>query len=152
MISKFNIRVYGILINEQQEILLVNEQIGDFKFTKFPGGGMELGEGTIECLKREFIEEINLPIEIENHFYTTDFFQPSAFKNTDQLIAIYYKVKAKTNPIEINLMPFEIIENNKVEILHFNWVHLSNLNPNMLTFPIDKKVCEMILNLKEILK
>jgi 8-oxo-dGTP diphosphatase len=152
MISKFNIRVYGILINEQQEILLVNEQIGDFKFTKFPGGGMELGEGTIECLKREFIEEINLPIEIENHFYTTDFFQPSTFKNTDQLIAIYYKVKAKTYPIEINLMPFEIIENNKVEILHFNWVHLSNLNPNMLTFPIDKKVCEMILNLKEILK
>lgn len=152
MISKFNIRVYGILINEQQEILLVNEQIGAFKFTKFPGGGMELGEGTIECLKREFIEEINLPIEIENHFYTTDFFQPSAFKNTHQLIAIYYKVKAKTYPIEINLMPFEIIENNKVEILHFNWVHLSNLNHNMLTFPIDKKVCEMILNLKEILK
>jgi 8-oxo-dGTP pyrophosphatase MutT (NUDIX family) len=147
MISKFNIRVYGILINQQQEILLVNEQIGDFKFTKFPGGGMELGEGTIECLKREFIEEINLPIEIENHFYTTDFFQPSAFKNSDQLIAIYYKVKASTNPIEINLMPFEIIENNKIEILHFNWVHLSKLNPNMLTFPIDKKVCEMILSL-----
>ncbi|MEI7978931.1 MAG: NUDIX hydrolase [Bacteroidota bacterium] len=147
MISKFNIRVYGILINQQQEILLVNEQIGDFKFTKFPGGGMELGEGTIECLKREFIEEINLPIEIENHFYTTDFFQPSAFKNSDQLIAIYYKVKANTNPIEINLMPFEIIENNKIEILHFNWVHLNKLNPNMLTFPIDKKVCEMILSL-----
>lgn len=147
MISKFNIRVYGILINENQEILLVNEQIGDFKFTKFPGGGMDLGEGTIDCLKREFMEEINLPIEVSKHIYTTDFFQPSAFKNTDQLIAIYYEVKTLTKPININLLPFEIIENGKLEILHFNWVHLSNFNTNMLTFPIDKKVGEMIISL-----
>jgi 8-oxo-dGTP pyrophosphatase MutT (NUDIX family) len=145
MISRINVRVYGLLINQENEILLVDEQIDDFKFTKFPGGGLELGEGTIECLKREFMEECNLPILVKNHFYTTDFFQQSAFKQTDQLISIYYLVEPKKFPININLNPFEVDEYGKKEILHFKWVNLIKLQAEQLTFPVDKAVCKMLL-------
>ena len=89
----FNIRVYGLLINEQNEILLSDEEEQGIQFIKFPGGGLEYGEGLIEALKREFIEECNLKIEIIKHFYTTDYFIQSAFGNGGQLVSIYYLVK-----------------------------------------------------------
>jgi 8-oxo-dGTP diphosphatase len=143
-IDRFNIRVYGILINPNDEVLLIHERMGDFEFTKFPGGGMEFGEGTRDCLKREFMEEAQLDLEIVEHIYTTDFYQQSAFRKTDQLISIYYKVKPKDFPIQINLAEFEVIEHGKPEYLRFFWVKRSDLKPEMLTFPIDKKVCEMI--------
>jgi 8-oxo-dGTP pyrophosphatase MutT (NUDIX family) len=143
-IDRFNIRVYGILTNPNDEVLLVHERMGDFEFTKFPGGGMEFGEGTRECLKREFMEEAQLEVEIGEHIYTTDFFQQSAFRGTDQLISIYYKVAPKEFPIKINLEEFEVIEYGKPEYLRFFWVKRRDLKPEMLTFSIDKKVCEMI--------
>lgn len=146
MINRLNIRVYGILINNKNEILLVDEQIDDFKFTKFPGGGLELEEGTIDCLKREFLEECDLSIKIIKHFYTTDFFQQSAFRPTDQLISIYYLVEPGQFPININLNQFEVMEYGKKETLHFKWVSLYNLKVEQLTFPIDKVVCQMILS------
>ena len=143
-IDRFNIRVYGILINPNDELLLIHERMGDFEFTKFPGGGMEFGEGTRDCLKREFMEEAQLEVQIGEHIYTTDFYQQSAFKKTDHLMSIYYKVVPKEFPIQINLEEFEVIEHGKPEYLRFFWVKRSELKPEMLTFPIDKKVCEMI--------
>jgi 8-oxo-dGTP diphosphatase len=93
-VTMFNIRVYGILINEQKQVLVSDEFIRGMYITKFPGGGLELGEGTRDCLKREFLEEMNLNVEVGSHIYTTDFFQMSAFNKEQQIISIYYFVKA----------------------------------------------------------
>ena len=90
----FNIRVYGILINDDKQVLVSDEFIRGSYYSKFPGGGLELGEGTRDCLKREFKEEMNLNVEIGEHIYTTDFFQVSAFNPSHQIISIYYFVKA----------------------------------------------------------
>ena len=49
--KRFNIRVYGILINDRNELLVSDELIKGLQFTKFPGGGLEWGEGTMDCLK-----------------------------------------------------------------------------------------------------
>ena len=92
-ITRFTIRVYGLLLNQQQQVLLVHEKMPHLHFTKFPGGGMEFGEGTRDCLAREFKEETGLDVLVGEHLYTTDFFQPSAFKQGDQLVAIYYQVE-----------------------------------------------------------
>ncbi|EPB65599.1 putative protein RfaE, domain II, partial [Ancylostoma ceylanicum] len=89
--NRFNIRVYGILINEHNEVLISDEHRWGMSFTKFPGGGLEWGEGLKDCLIREFREELSINIEIGELFYCTDFFVESAFKKTDQLISIYYK-------------------------------------------------------------
>lgn len=142
-IQRFNIRVYGLLI-WQNQLLLVNEKIGDFHFTKFPGGGMEYGEGTHECLIREFKEETGIDIAIEDHFYTTDFFQQSAFRETDQLVSIYYKVRPLVDPSLIMLDEFDIENNGKTEQLQFFWVSLDALKVSQLTFPIDQLVVSKI--------
>ena len=143
-INRLNIRVYGIL-EHQQKILLVREKIDEFEFTKFPGGGLELGEGTRDCLIREFLEETGLQIECGEHFYTTDFFQQSYFRETDQIISVYYRV----NPLsDISVIPTEevfIEQNGKKEQLRFFWVTKEEFHPGMLRFPIDKHVAELLL-------
>ncbi len=141
----FNIRVYGLLINDKNEILLSDEEEKGIKFIKFPGGGLEYGEGLIEALKREFIEECNLKIEIIKHFYTTDFFIKSAFGNGGQLISIYYLVKP------LHDISFKIV-NNEYDFdgqdgeskQCFRFIPLSILEEQNVTFPVDKKVIELL--------
>ncbi|MGE0568360.1 MAG: NUDIX domain-containing protein, partial [Bacteroidia bacterium] len=87
----FNVRVYGILIHEGK-VLVTDEFIKGIEITKFPGGGLQFGEGTLECVKREFAEEVDIDIEVIAHFYTTDFFVESAFNNKQQIMSIYYLV------------------------------------------------------------
>ena len=87
-INRFTVRVYGILFDEHKRILVSDEFIRGDYFTKFPGGGLELGEGTRDCLKREFKEETGLDVIVGDHLYTTDYFQQSAFNPNDQIISI----------------------------------------------------------------
>ncbi|HRF77175.1 MAG TPA: NUDIX hydrolase [Chitinophagales bacterium] len=129
----FNVRVYGLLIHNNQ-ILIVKEPIKNNQVIKFPGGGLEFGEGTIDGLKREFKEELGVTITDVTHFYTTDFFVPSFLNPEHQVISIYYLVKA--NPDELNF--------NNAEGLTFSWIPLSTLSPSLFPLPIDKHVVQLL--------
>ena len=144
MQERFNIRVYGLLINDRAEVLVSDEYRFGKRMTKFPGGGLEHGEGTIECVKREFIEELDTPIEVLEHFYTTDFYQPSAFRNTDQIISIYYRVRNAvplTVPIRTVPFDFDVLEE---EAQVFRWLPLKGLAQAGITFPIDRHVAALL--------
>lgn len=142
-ISRFNLRVYGLLLNDRNEVLLAHEKVGDFAFTKFPGGGLEFGEGIKDCLVREFKEETGIDVEAGAHIYTTDFFQQSAFVKTDQLISIYYFVSSAQCG-NIRLDQHELINGERTESVRFSWVKLNELDENILTFPVDKLVARML--------
>jgi len=139
----FNVRVYGILVKEEN-VLLTDEYFHNTFITKFPGGGLQFGEGTIDCIKREFIEELNLEIKVIRHFYTTDFFQRSAFDNDKQVISIYYLVEAAG---ELNFktaekkFDFPELKNN---VQTFRWISLKGLTEDEMTFPIDKKIISLL--------
>lgn len=132
-ITYFNVRVYGLCIHNDS-LLISEELIRGKLFTKLPGGGLEFGEGTIDCLIREFREELNLDVEVLEHFYTTDFFVPSAF-DPAQIMSIYYLVAAR------NLE--EIVNNNPAEE-RFYWKPLAEVDADLFSLPIDKKVGEMV--------
>lgn len=138
--KKFNIRVYGILINEKQQVLVSDEERLGFQFTKFPGGGLEWGEGLIDSLKREFKEELAIDIEVTDLFYVTDFFQVSAFHEHDQLISVYYLVSSSEST--------SILVNKKVTYSDLKeqhrWIDLSTISENDFNFPIDKLVAEKL--------
>lgn len=140
----FNIRVYGIFINDKKEILVADEFRFGMKFTKFPGGGLEFGEGTIECIKRECIEELGQEVEVLEHFYTTDYFQPSAFNKAHQLLSIYYFFKTIDLPkFRISNKKFDF-ENLKEGVESFRWVPMEKLSEDDFEFPVDKKVAGML--------
>ena len=142
--NKFNIRVYGLLINSRQQLLVTDEFIKGHEVTKLPGGGLEYGEGTLECLKREFMEETGQEVEIAEHFYTTDFFQRSAFNPSHQIISIYYIVKpAGEFTIAAKEKIFDFEERiNDAQV--FRWLDLHNISGDDFTLPIDKVVGEML--------
>ncbi|MBN8693226.1 MAG: NUDIX domain-containing protein [Bacteroidetes bacterium] len=139
----FNVRVYGLLLDEGR-VLVSDELIKGHKITKFPGGGLEFGEGTIECVIREFKEELNLNIEVVDHFYTTDFFVASAFNPNSQVISIYYHVRA-LEPINAKIseeaFDFDPL---KEEDQAFRWLKVDELHQNNFTFAIDKKVSSLL--------
>ena len=147
----FNIRVYGILINEQKQVLVSDEFIRGQYYTKFCGGGLEKGEGTIDCLRREFMEEMNLKVEITAHLYTTDFYQQSAFNPAHQIISIYYYVKALEKiKVPLRSRPFDFDEDQlkmykeKGETETFRFMEWNNFSAEAVTLPIDKIVAEMV--------
>lgn len=142
----FNVRVYGLLLDEGR-VLVSDELIKGHKITKFPGGGLEFGEGTIECVIREFKEELNLNIEVVDHFYTTDFFVASAFNPNSQVISIYYHVRA-LEPINAKISETEFdFDPLKEDDQAFRWLKVDELHQNNFTFAIDKKV-SLLLNRK----
>ncbi len=152
---RFNIRVYGILINEHKQLLVSDELIRGKQYTKFPGGGLEFGEGTRDCLQREFMEEMNLKVSVSDHIYTTDYFQLSAFNTDHQIISIYYFVKP-LEPISVRLSDkaFDFDEqqmkiyNQQNEIETFRFIDWDIVNEDCVTLPIDKII---VRHLKETL-
>lgn len=149
----FTIRVYGILINELQQVLVSDEYIRGNYYTKYPGGGLEIGEGTRDCLRREFMEELNLKIAVGDHIYTTDIYQQSAFNPADQIISIYYFVKA-LEPIKVPLktLPFDFDEkelakyNLTKQIETFRFIDWQNFSSDAVTLPLDKIVALQLKN------
>ena len=147
----FNIRVYGILINDDKQVLVSDEFIRGSYYSKFPGGGLELGEGTRDCLKREFKEEMNLNVEVGEHIYTTDFFQVSAFNPSHQIISIYYFVKALEEiQVPIRLKEFDFDEDQlkiyekENEIETFRFIDWDSFSADSVTLPIDKIVAGIV--------
>ncbi len=145
----FNIRVYGILIDNQNRLLVSDEFIRGMYITKLPGGGLELGEGTRECLKREFMEETGLDVTVGEHFYTTDFYQISAFNNKDQIVCIYYRVFANeeihisTKEKAFDFTADQIADPTK-ESEVMRWISCLDLTENDVTLPIDRVVINML--------
>lgn len=123
MIDKINVRVYAAAVKDDKVLTLYEEYAGE-KLVKLPGGGLEFGEGILDCLYREFEEELNAKIKIVEHLYTQENFQISKFRENEQLLTIYYIVqienlddflildpcieKAEWHPINSTLNPFQL--------------------------------------------
>jgi 8-oxo-dGTP diphosphatase len=139
--SSFTIRVYGLLLYQQQ-VLVADEIIAGKLITKFPGGGLEFGEGSRDCLKREMKEETGLDVMVGDHFYTTDFFQQSAFhRHPLQVMSIYYKLSL-INDVDLSQLSAPSDDD---AIKGFRLLPLSELSPAQLSLPIDKVVVNLLL-------
>ena len=136
-----NLRVYGIIFNDKDEVLVSDEFRFGSAFTKFPGGGLEWGEGTQDCLAREIKEELGLKCVVGDLFYVNGFFQQSAFRKDNQLTSFYYFV----NEIDISKVP---ITNHIIPLTeegeNFRWISRTEICADQMTFPIDKKVADLL--------
>lgn len=145
--ANFIVRAYGIYLDDKQRVLLSDEFVFDTEMTKFPGGGLEFGEGLMQCVEREFLEETGLRFEVLDHFYTTDFFMESAFHEKAQIISVYYFVEPRekdkffAGEVKQNLAKQAGVREQK-----FRWAHLKTLKKEDLSFPIDQHVALMLIN------
>lgn len=142
--QQFTIRVYGLLIHNRH-VLVSDELIRGQRITKFPGGGLEFGEGMKDCLIREIREEIGVDAFGLEHFYTTDFFQQSAFHSTPmQVVSVYYRYKVPdVYLIPVVGAPFTAIQGpGDAEV--FRWLALDKSVEEDLSLPIDRVVWGML--------
>lgn len=133
MIDKINIRVYATAVKDGKVLVLHEEYAGDH-LMKLPGGGLEFGEGLLDCLHREFEEELNVKIRIVSHLYTQEEFVTSRFRENEQLLTVYYMV--------------EIIDENDFLILDpciekIEWIPIST-NENPFPLPVDRIAFEKL--------
>jgi 8-oxo-dGTP diphosphatase len=138
----FILRAYGIYVDENDRLLVSDEYFNKKYFTKFPGGGMEYGEGAKDCVEREMMEELKIKFTVKEHFYTTDFFIESAFHPGSQVVSIYYLVttneKLPDEISEIKNLPGEKLKES------FRFIPMRNLNPEDFTFPGDRHVARIL--------
>lgn len=124
----FNVRVYALCILNNK-LLTLKEPFAEKMVTKLPGGGLEFGEGTAECLKREFKEELNLQIEVGDAFYIQEHFVKSLAKDNKQLLMLYFYATILDSD---NL---QILDTNIREV---NWIAIDGENP--FSLPVDQLV------------
>jgi ADP-ribose pyrophosphatase YjhB (NUDIX family) len=143
-ISRFNVRVYGVIFSGDKQSILVSDEFRFGRsFTKFPGGGLEFGEGVLDALKREFQEEMEVEVLSASLFYINEKFQDSAFSKQEQLLSIYYLVQdyiGQLPPISQTRFDFQRVE----EAQSFRWLEISKMEEDEFTFPVDKVICNKI--------
>ncbi|SIS91884.1 NUDIX domain-containing protein [Kaistella chaponensis] len=133
MIDKINVRVYATVLKDKKILSLHEEYVGEY-LLKFVGGGLEFGESIVECLHREFEEELNLKIKNLEHFYTQEDFLVSKFRDNEQLLTIYYLAEIVD---EDDL----IIRDSCIEKVE--WISLET-DENPFPLPVDKIVFDLL--------
>lgn len=123
--NKIRIRVCGILENGQQFLFVNHKKLNkDHVFWNFPGGGVEDGESIRETLKREFQEETNLEITVEQFCFFNQVIVDSL-----HAIELYFRVKSQKFIAKVGNDPeFNIITDLK-------WMNLDEF----LGLPIHQK-------------
>ena len=143
----FVIRVYGFIINDDNEILIADEFHYDTFMRKFPGGGLEHGEGIVACLRRELKEELGFDLAVMDQVYITPSFVTSAFNKSAQVIGVYYRVIPIVEMLplyrENRLPPTE----NGME--NFKWISIDALSKSDFTFTTDQDAFEYLLSIKK---
>lgn len=149
--SHFNLRAYGVLI-EDGAVLLSREWLPIYPsgMTKFPGGGVELGEGVGEALVREFQEELGIQIRLGKVLHVPHKFLKSAFDQS-QLVSIYFQVFRVEGEIETKRKEYLTDRGGKAA-QKFLWKSREELDPERLTFPFDQELASKIKQLDEIWK
>ena len=97
----FNIRITGILIEDNQ-ILLVQQKLSDKRNWSLPGGRLERGETISQGLIREMKEETGLDVEIVRMLYLCDV---EASSNT--ILHITFLLRRLSGEIELPTNEFD---------------------------------------------
>ncbi len=144
--NQITVRIYALVINNKREVLLSDERILDRPITKFPGGGLDFGEGSRQTLEREFMEEMNEKCVVKDHFYTTDIYQKAFGRSHIQMFAVYYSVdflNEPKHPIHHSRFAKEIQPGEN----SFWWCPISELKPEYFTLESDKIVARKLQTL-----
>ena len=130
------LRVYGFLMNDSGQVLIAVERYKGIPMVKFPGGGVDWGEGHKDALIREFKEELDLTIKVKKNIYFNDFAQESAIDSKFQVQSFFYIVESQ-GPLNFNTC--SSIEFPEKDGERFVWCNIEELDDDMFTFRIEKK-------------
>lgn len=98
--GRLRTRVNGVLIRDDK-ILMIKHMMGKGKFLwNVPGGGMKYGSSAAENLKREFLEETGLLVEVSNFLFTYEY-----LKKPLHAVELYFEVKEVGGDLQMGTDP-----------------------------------------------
>ena len=132
----FSCRIYGVL-RRGREVLLTRSRFLDRQFVNFPGGGVDLGEGPIEALRREYKEETGLRIRPIRVLYASEAAHLSS-QAPMQIVSIYWLVESLGGKLKI--------DGNFSDVVSLFWAPLDRV-PKGEMFPSDLEFARRLPNL-----
>lgn len=124
--EKLRVRVCGVLIEDEKLLLVHHRSLGAVNsLWAPPGGGMEYGESAEAALKREFKEEVNLEIEIEQFLFVHEYLDPPLHG-----MELFFLVKRTAGNLSLGIDP-EMTKKNQL-LTHAGFYALERLKPNKL--------------------
>lgn len=123
--NRLRLRVCGVCLHDDQ-VLLVHHRITDTDLWMPPGGGVEFGESVTDALKREFLEETGLTIEVEELLFTCEFIQLPL-----HAVELFFEVKAVGGSLHTGYDP-EATDAIIKEVRFIPWHELAGWNPHVL--------------------
>lgn len=97
--KRIRIRVCGIL-EKDDELLLVKHIKNKDEYYLLPGGGVDHGEDFKTALKREFMEECNLDVKVEDMIFISEGIAPNGGRH---IVNIYFKVSYVSGDLQVGL-------------------------------------------------
>ncbi len=98
--GRLRTRVNGVLIQDNQ-ILMIKHKMGSGKyFWNVPGGGMKYGSSAMENLKREFLEETGLLIDVKKFLCTYEYLDKPL-----HAVELYFEVEAVGGELKMGKDP-----------------------------------------------
>ncbi len=117
--NRIRIRVCGICIQNNKILLVKHKSITRTGFFYSPpGGGIDDGETAIEALKREFLEETDLQVEVGELLFVNDFVKPPLHG-----VELFFEIKIVGGELKIGQDP----ETNQQIIEDINWYSFEDL-------------------------
>lgn len=121
--NQLRLRICGICLVENK-ILLVNHGLTETNFWAPPGGGLQFGESAESCLKREFLEETGLDIEMRDFLFACEFIQSPL-----HAVELFFLTSLKGGVLRKGLDPE--LGNQQIirDVKFFSWREIEQLQP-----------------------
>jgi len=121
--SKFKFRVVGVAQNGDQILL---HKIANHNYWSLPGGKIEQQEPSIEALKREMCEELQIEVQVGKMIWIMENFYQKKHKFIHELALYFLMTFPANHEIYRKKEPFFGFEGDKQ--LTFQWISLNELD------------------------
>jgi len=119
------VRACGILVENEKILLLKHTNIGpkDHLWSP-PGGGVEFGQEVKEVVKREFMEEVNLEVEVDKYLFTNEY-----IGERHHAIELFFAVKRISGEVLLGADP-ELSKEKQIltEVSFFDMEEIKNMD------------------------
>jgi 8-oxo-dGTP diphosphatase len=119
--GRLRTRVNGILIQNESILMIKHKMSATRNFWNVPGGGMKYGFSVQENLKREFLEETGLDIEIKKFICAHEFLEPPL-----HAVELFFEVEQIGGVLKMGTDPE--LHQSKQLITEIGYLNLEKLN------------------------